>query len=79
MSDKFYELYEITRDDWSWFVVDYFGKGSMDKLDELAEQKDPSLYSHLNDVWYHLPDNQFNIRENPSGWSEFLRLLEFED
>lgn len=30
----------------------------------------------LNDVWFKLPSNVFNIKVNPKGWNEFLFLVE---
>jgi len=34
------------------------------------------MISIMNSVWFHLPDNKFNIIENPKGWKEFLYLIE---
>jgi hypothetical protein len=41
-----------------------------------ANENLPFMLSLMNDIWFLLPDNQFNIRENPQGWQEFLTLLE---
>ena len=30
----------------------------------------------LNEIWFYLPDGQFNIKENPLGFSELLSLIE---
>ena len=30
----------------------------------------------MNEVWFKLPDNIFNIMVNPRGWSSFLNLIE---
>ena len=60
-----------------WFIVQYFGGEFLEELINLAsEQKSETLRSYLNDIWFKLPDNIFNIRENPKGWYEFLSLLE---
>ena len=46
-------------------------------LEEMAkENKGMELFNQLNDVWFHLPDNVFNIMENPKGWDKFLSLVE---
>ena len=32
--------------------------------------------SLLSQLWYILPDNEFNIIENPPGWSDLLFLID---
>ena len=65
-----------------WFIEKHFIEGLWDELNflyGLAHQHPVFLtrfYSYLSDIWYGLPDNQFNIIENPEGWTELLHLLE---
>jgi hypothetical protein len=60
-----------------WFIVEYFGDRMLKKLIELAQNRQTEkLLDKLNDIWYELPDRQFNIRVNPPGWSTFLSLIE---
>lgn len=64
------------KDNFKWFMVDYFGEEVFSNMIKLAEEKSPSIIPMLNDIWYLLPDSKFNIRENPKGWSEFLQVIE---
>lgn len=34
------------------------------------------LFSSLNNIWFLLPDNKYNIIDNPPGWNEFLYIIE---
>jgi len=70
------EKYLKHKDDFSWFIKDYFGAEVLEELDELARINSPKLFSKLNDIWFHLPDSKFNIIENPKGWEEFLYVIE---
>ena len=64
------------KEDIRWFVDKYF-PNKMLVLEEMAkENKGMELFNQLNDVWFHLPDNVFNIMENPKGWDKFLSLVE---
>lgn len=65
------------KEDFRWFIVKYFGSVKFTELIQLAEsQKEQELKSALNDIWFRLPDNIFNIRERPRGWMRFLELVE---
>lgn len=60
-----------------WFIKRWFGQETVDYLKQLAnEGKEAELSIKLNDIWFELPDDVFNIRENPDGWNEFLSLIE---
>lgn len=60
-----------------WFIEEYFVNTVITKILLYRKNEDVvSMRSILNDVWFILPDNKFNIRENPEGWKEFLNLLE---
>lgn len=60
-----------------WFIRKYFGEHFLQELSEIARRGEgPLLFDRCNMIWYELPDNLFNIRENPPGWSDFLSLLE---
>lgn len=62
----------------SWFITQYFGEEVLLECYELARKGDGNkLISILNDIWFRLPDGRFNIMENPTGWSEFLSIIEF--
>ena len=64
-------------DKFRWFIVRYYGEDYFASLVELAENgKNVELANRLNRVWFELPDNIFNIMENPPGWWEFLSLIE---
>ena len=60
-----------------WFIKRWFGQETVDYLKQLANDgKEAELSGKLNDIWFELPDDIFNIRENPDGWNEFLSLIE---
>lgn len=60
-----------------WFIDQYF-PGKFDRLLELStnDNNAAELSYELNNIWYLLPDNQFNIIQNPPGWEEFLQIIE---
>lgn len=84
-AQEWLELFERTNDKFRWFFLQY-GFGTQWTL--LIEIKDHScecksdddrmnkMLSIMNHVWFCLPDNTFNIMNNPKGWSEFLNLIE---
>lgn len=60
-----------------WFITRFFGEEEFERCKKLAEDNlESELLSELNGVWFYLPDDQFNIREMPEGWSEFLQCIE---
>ena len=60
-----------------WFIERWFGQKTVDYLKQLAnDNNELELSNKLNDIWFELPDDLFNIRENPEGWNEFLSLIE---
>lgn len=60
-----------------WFIPEYFGYETLDEMVSAAMIRDEHrLLQIANDIWFSLPDDRFNIIENPSGWEEFLMLLE---
>jgi hypothetical protein len=60
-----------------WFIKRWFGQKTVDYLKQLANDgKEEELSNKLNGIWFELPDDIFNIRENPEGWNEFLSLIE---
>lgn len=62
----------------NWFILQYFGEEKMLELHKLADEgKGQRLIDELYNIWYRLPDNKFNIIENPDGWSELLNIVEF--
>lgn len=60
-----------------WFIERWFGQKTVDYLKQLAnENKEAELSNKLEGIWFELPDDVFNIKENPDGWNEFLSLIE---
>lgn len=73
MCAKFLELLPM----FQWFIERWYGSSTVDYLKRLAYQNNEvELSNKLEAIWFELPDDLFNIRENPDGWSEFLSLLE---
>jgi len=73
--DKWLKEFDEKSPKFKWFWIAY--GFDWDYLIELRKQeKIPWMIHLMNDVWYILPDNEFNIIKNPPGWKEFLDLLE---
>jgi len=71
------ERYKEHREAIKWFIIQFFGEAMMDTLDAACEVNNQStLKAFLNQIWFDLPDNKFNIIENPKGWGEFLNIIE---
>ena len=71
--EKFIELLPK----FEWFITKYFGQEETDRCKSLAENgQEYGLLIALERIYFYLPDNIFNIKENPKGWYEFLSLLE---
>jgi len=70
-------IYDENYPKFEWFILFYFGARAVNKLAKAREMQNvPLLMSILNTIWYELPDSQFNIKENPAGWTEFLEVIE---
>ena len=68
--------FDKTKDNFKWFWEQYF-PGKWEQLLALRENDDiDGMINSMNDVWFWLPDNKFNIMVNPKGWNEFLYLVE---
>ena len=73
---KFLEEYDRLYPNFKWFIEDYFPI-AVEKLELCRNNANVSgILSILNMVWFQLPDDQFNIIENPDGWNDFMYLLE---
>jgi hypothetical protein len=72
----FFEKYDRNYPKFEWFIKKYFPK----YVAELKLARDADKFVRvldiLNDVWYKLPDNKFNIIVMPEGWREFLYTIE---
>lgn len=69
--------YLRTRKQFEWFILRYYGPAKAVELLYLAENNEEELIrNELQAIWYELPDNLFNIRNNPEGWEVFLKLVE---
>jgi len=76
-AEQIFEVYDQGYPRFEWFISFYFGKSTIDILKAARFDKDIELLlSTLNKVWFELPDSQFNIKENPAGWTEFLNVIE---
>lgn len=68
--------FDRTKDTFRWFWDQYY-PGQWDILLRLREQDAfNEMMGLMNSVWFGLPDNRFNIANMPSGWHEFLNLIE---
>jgi hypothetical protein len=73
---EWFKLWDETNHTFQWFIIKYFPVG-WDLL-EINRTKGNrfGMTNILNQIWFDLPDNQFNIMVNPSGWQQFLALIE---
>jgi hypothetical protein len=68
--------YDATKHQFKWFIEKHF-PGMFGKLESMRIKREwPSMLNHMNDMWFKLPDNAFNIVANPPGWRQFVNLLE---
>jgi len=66
-----------TMENMQWFIVRYFGQDEFSDLVDLANKGEgQKLVDRLNNIWFTLPDNIFNIIENPPGWEDLLHIVE---
>lgn len=78
MTDKeWFAYYDEHKLAFKWFILGYFQADVWMGLEKnrLAEDR-TSMTTTMNNIWFVLPDNRFNIIRNPLGWSEFLTLVE---
>ena len=61
-----------------WFINEYF-PGVFEVMEIMVNEREYQwVLGRMQDIWFTLPNNKFNIKENPKGWKEFLKLLETE-
>lgn len=60
-----------------WCIEENFRPKILERL-LIARKKEQvhEIKKLLNDIWFYLPDNKFNVIENPKGFSELLHLVE---
>lgn len=60
-----------------WILDRFVGSEYIELFRRLALTNDSDgLYSNLSQLWFILPDAEFNIKVNPDGWKEFLTVIE---
>lgn len=60
-----------------WFIEKHFHFNMIVQIERAREEENTlNLLNLLNTVWFYLPDNQFNVRCMPKGWTEFLNVIE---
>jgi hypothetical protein len=69
--------YDESQAEFRWFIVKYFKTSVWADLVLLREKAQAhKMATLLGNIWFELPDNKFNIMENPKGWNEFLGLID---
>ena len=62
--------------EFQWFIEEYFKPIVLEKLQHARKkQQIVEMRDILNDIWFALPSNKFNIIENPKGWNKFLNVI----
>lgn len=60
-----------------WFIERYYGIEKVNELWDLAKQdREWVLKQELEKIWYELPDSTFNIYVKPTGYTNFLSLID---
>lgn len=76
MRTEWFKQFDETKDEFQWFIKEHYPSA----WDELLRLRGLGLHSAMislmSEMWYYLPDDQFNIKVNPKGWNEFLALIE---
>ena len=68
--------FDESKQEFKWFIDQYF-PGNFSKLEHMRNMcRWSSMLNLMNDMWYKLPDDKFNIVEKPKGWSQYVSLLE---
>lgn len=76
-SSDFCQKYLRKKHLFKWFIERYFGSQKYIDLWEMAEKnEEQKLKTELESIWYDLPDNIFNIQNNPPGWDAFVSLID---
>jgi len=71
-----FKLWDETSPKFQWFIEQYFPQAWEQLEVNRTKGNRYGMSNLLQLIWFHLPDNKFNIRENPKGWFEFLALIE---
>lgn len=75
--EQWLKNFDNSKSEFEWFILKYFGIRVMESINSYRVDDDyGKMITIMNDMWFRLPDNKFNIMENPKGWNEFLYLLE---
>lgn len=75
--DEYCQNYLAEHKHFDWILERYYGKEKVLELWNLAEAGESEhIRNILNGIWFELPDNIFNIRNNPPGWEQFLHFVE---
>jgi len=80
-NERWLQEFDATKHTFQWFFIRYGFEDEWKRLekyraDNRADNRVGKMKSILNAVWFDLPDDMFNIKVNPTGWPEFLSLIE---
>jgi hypothetical protein len=69
--------FDASKAKFQWFFLQYGFDAEWKRLEEARSKNQVKrMLDLMNFVWFELPDDIFNIKMNPTGWSEFISLLE---
>lgn len=74
--EQWFKDYDATVKEFDWFIKRYFPLMWEHLCKAREDNNFGKMLTIMDNVWFALPDGQFNIMVNPKGWSEFLHLLE---
>ena len=72
-----FEKFDAALPEFTWFIEKHFKPECKEVMMHLRKEEDIKMLKYmLWQIWFYLPDNEFNIIVNPKGWHEFLSLIE---
>lgn len=73
---EIFNAFDLGYPKFKWFIEEYFQPSTIKKIEAYRVDKDiRNLMRSLNNVWFSLPDDKFNVMTNPPGWDEFLNVI----
>ena len=70
------KIFDNTYSNFEWFIEKHEPIFNQALKEARKENNCIKMMSIMNEVWFLLPDDEFNIIVNPDGWKNFLYLIE---
>lgn len=74
---RWLQEFDATKHTFKWFFIEYGFDDEWKWLEECrAKNQVGKMKVIMNNVWFELPDDKFNVKVMPNGWENFLSLIE---